>query len=208
MALWTWFAQFLTPAVGRGIPPLGEPVPTGTLFASILLPLAVAIGGWGFAYFLHMTNRPSFLAQSRWIKSCYVHFLNKLYFDEIYEAYVVGPTLRLARWLWRMVDLRIDRGVVEFGGQTVNLARWLWRVVDLRIDRGVVGFGGRTVGLARWLREFFDKRVIDQNVERLAYTVDATGHALQKFEPRMLQHHLSIVVFWLVAAMGLFYWLV
>ncbi len=207
VTVWTRFAEFLTPAVGRRLP-LGEVVPTATLSVPILLPLAVAIGGCGCAYVLHITRRTSVLAQSTWMKRCYVHLLNKLYFDEFYEAYVVEPMLRLARWLSRIVDLRIDRGIVGAAGGTVSLARWLLRVVDLGIDRGVVGAGGRTVGLAGWLWEFFDTRGIGDNVDRLAYTVDAAGHALDRGEPRALQHHLLILVVSLVAAIGLFYWLV
>ena len=34
-------------------------------------------------------------------KSLYVLFLNKLYFDEIYDACVVQPTIRFASWLWQ-----------------------------------------------------------------------------------------------------------
>ncbi len=203
----------------------------------IILPLVVAFGGWGLAYYLHIKSRPSFLAQAEWGKTLYVLFLNKLYFDEIYEVYVVQPTLRfskwlwktvdvggidhfitgiagvtvqIARWLWQVVDSRgIDRAVVGFARQTVSLARWLWHVVDVRgIDRSVVGIGRQTVNLAQWLWQFIDIRGIEKNVERLGREVDATGHMLQRIEPRTLQHHLLVMIFWLVAAIGLFYWLV
>jgi len=207
VTFWAWFARFLTPAVGRQLP-LGEAVPAVTLSGAILLPLAVAIGGCGCAYLTHVTRRPSVLAQSQWMKSWYVHLLNKLYFDEIYEACIVRPTLRLAHWLSRIVDRRLDRGIVGAAGGTVSLARWLLRVVDLRLDRGVVGAGGRTVTLSGWLWEFFDTRGIGDNVDRLAYTVDGAGHALERGEPRELQHHLLILIVSLVAAIGLFYWLV
>ena len=206
VTFWAWFARFLTPAVGRR--PLIEAVPAAAFSGTILLPLAVAIGGCGCAYVVHVTRRPSVLAQSQWAKRWYVHLLNKLYFDEIYETYFIRPMLRLAHWLSRSVDLRIDRGIVGAAGGTVSLARWLLRVVDLGIDRGVEGAGGRTVGLSGWLWEFFDTQGSGDNVERLAYSVDATGHAVDRGEPRALQHHLLILIVSLVAAIGLFYWLV
>jgi len=108
------------------------------------------------------------------------------------------------------VDVRgIDRGVVAIGEQTVNFSRWLWQVVDVRgIDRGVVGIGGQSVNFARWLWQVIDIRGIEKNVERLGRQADATGHMLQKVEPRTLQHHLLVMVFWLILAIGLFYWLV
>ena len=140
----------------------------------------------------------------------YVLFLNKLYFDEIYEVYVIQPTLRLSTWLWRTVDLGgIDRFISGIAGVSVTLARWLWQVVDVRgIDRGVVGIGSQTVNFARWLWQIIDIRGIENNIERLGHQAEATGQILQKFEPRTLQHHLLVMIFWLVAAIGLFYWLV
>jgi len=210
MVLWGWFVQFLAPALGQPVPLLNEPTTFGGMSLWILLPLVVAFGGWGLAYFLHIKPRPSFLAQSEWEKTLYVLFLNKLYFDEIYEVYVIQPTLRLSTWLWRTVDLGgIDRGVVGLGRQTVRFARWLWQVVDVKgIDRKVVGIGGQTVNLARWLWQVIDIRGIEKNVERLGRETDTTGHLLQRIEPRTLQHHLLVMIFWLVAAIGLFYWLV
>jgi len=237
VVLWTWFAQFLAPALGQPVQSPHESAATGGLSLWIMVPLVVAIGGWGFAYSLHMKSRQSFLEQSEWTKTLYVLFRNKLYFDEIYEVYVVQPTLRLARWLWQTVDLGgidrlitslaggsialarwlwqvvdvrgIDRGVVGIGQQSVGLARWLWQVVDVRgIDRGVVGIGQESVGLARWLWQVVDIRVIEKNVERFGQQADATGQILQKVEPRTLQHHLLVMIFWLIAAIGLFYWLV
>jgi len=71
----------------------------------------------------------------------------------------------------------------------------------------VVGIGGQTVNLAQWLWQVIDIRGIEKNVERLAHQADATGHVLQKLAPRMLQHHLLVMIFWLVAAIGIFYWL-
>ena len=63
-------------------------------------------------------------------------FLNKLYFDEIYDACVVQPTIRFARWLWHRIDvLAVDRVVVGIATVSVLLARWLWRVIDVRVIR-------------------------------------------------------------------------
>jgi len=264
IVLWGWFVQFLAPALGQPVSPLNELTTTVGVSWWIMVPLVVAFAGWGLAYSLHSNPRPSFLPQSEWGKTLYVLFVNKWYFDEIYEVYVVQPTLRfskwlwltvdlggidrfisgiagvsvtfarwlwhvvdvkgidrgvvgiasqtvsLARWLWHVVDVRgIDRGVVGIGGQTVNFARWLWHVVDVRgIDRGVVGIGGQTASFARWLWKFFDIRRIEENVERLGREADATGHMLQRVEPQTLQHHLLGIIIWLIAAIGLFYWLV
>jgi hypothetical protein len=47
---------------------------------------------------------------------------------------------------------------------------------------------------------------IDRTGERLAQRVDATGHAMQGFEPRTLQQNLLVMIYWLVAALAFFYW--
>ena len=179
--LWTWFAQCLAPALAQPVPSLAESSITTGLSLWIGLPLVVAVGGWGFAYWLHMNPRWASLGDSAWGKTLYVLFLNKLYVDEIYEVYVVQPTLRLADWLWKTVDLGgIDRAITTLAEVSIALARWLWQVIDIR--------------------------GIEQNIERLGYQADAAGHMLLKVEPRTLQHYLLVMVFWLIGAIGLFYW--
>jgi len=123
---------------------------------------------------------------------------------------IATNSVLLAQWLWRVVDVRgIDRAVVESGHQSVGLARWLWQIIDVRvIDRTVERTGSQSVGLARWLWEVIDVRRIEKNVERIGHAADATGHKLQDVEPRTLQHHLLVLIFWLVVAIVFFYWFV
>ncbi len=82
-------------------------------------------------------------------------------------------------------------------------------MIDVRvIDRTVERTGSQSVGLARWLWEVIDVRRIEKNVERIGHAADATGHKLQDVEPRTLQHHLLVLIFWLVVAIVFFYWFV
>ena len=114
----------------------------------------------------------------------------------------------MAGWLWRVVDLHgIDRVVVGLGQQSVGFARWLWRVIDLRgVDRVVVGVGKQSVGIANWLWKIIDIKVLDKNVDRLKEQAEVAGDAIQEVEPRTLQHHLLVMIFWLIVGMGLLYW--
>ncbi len=183
VAFWTWFAQFLAPALPQPVPLFAELPATAEGSLWIVLPLVVALSGSGFAYWLHRNPRRSPFGQSEWGKTLYVLFLNKWYVDELYEVYVVQPMLRLAGWLWKTIDLGgIDRVIMSLAEGSVALARWLWQVFDIRVP--------------------------EKPVERLGYQADATGHMLQKVEPRILQHHVLVMVLWLVVAIGLFYWLV
>ena len=91
---------------------------------------------------------------------------------------------------------------------SVGASRWLWRVVDRGIiDRLVVSVGIRSVSVARRM-ERVDGAGTTRNDERLGRGVDASGHVLEEVQPRTLQHDLLVVVFWLAAALGFFYWIV
>ena len=235
--IWTWFVEFLTPAL-RISSSLGAEV-TATSASSwwILVPVGVAVCGWAYAV-SRQTTTPQVLAEEAdWKKALYVVFLHKGYFDECYEVYFVQPTLRFANWLWRIVDIRgfdravhsvasssivlanwlwrvidikgIDRVVVGLGGSSVGFGRWLWRVVDVKgIDRVVVGLGGSSVGFGRWLWRVVDVRWLGYNIGQILKGADAAGQILQETEPRTIQHHLLVMVFWLVLAIGLLYFLV
>ena len=237
MVIWTWLVEFLTPALP--LSPLLVAEVTATTASSwwMLLPVAVAIGGWMYAMAGQTTRSQTHSEEADWKKAVYVLFLHKGYFDECYEVYFVQPTLRFANWLWRIVDIRgfdrvvhsvasssillanwlwrvidmkgIDRVVVGVGGSSVGLARWLWRVVDIKgIDRMVVGLGGSSVGLGRWLWRVIDVRWLSYNVRQILKGADVAGQILQETETRTIQHHLLVMVFWLVSAICLLYFLV
>jgi NADH-quinone oxidoreductase subunit L len=263
LILWSWFAEFLSPVVGHRTALIQEEPLSGTGL-QLILAVAVAVGGVAVGYFSLTKFSGSWFGQSPMGKRWYVHFLNKLYFDEMYEAYVVLPTLRFARWLWRVVDRQvfdalimgianssvvtarwlwrvvdlrgidglvvglgrnsvgmagwlwrvvdlhgIDRVVVGLGQRSVGFARWLWRVVDLRgVDRVVVGIGQQSMGIANWLWKIIDIKVLDKHVNRQRVQAEAAGDMRQELEPRTLQHHLLVMIFWLIVGMGLLFWFV
>jgi NADH-quinone oxidoreductase subunit L len=236
VALWSGFVGFLAPAVGR--PAATLPVEQPSWFSFwLVVPLLAAVAGWGFALMLHNRSGASVLGQSVLAKRMYVFLLNKLYFDEIYDACVVQPTLRFARWLWQRVEvLTVDRAVVGIATVSVHFAQWLWRVFDLRvIGRIVDGSATSSVQFAQWLWRVIDVRVIGQtvdssasssvrlaqwlwrvidvrgtqgSVERLGPLAEDAGHVLEELEPRTLQHHLVFIVCGLGLAISLLYWLV
>jgi NADH-quinone oxidoreductase subunit L len=234
MVLWSRFVPFLGPALRKPDLSTAGVWPSVSLSPLLIFALLAAFAGWAVACILHMNPKRSFVARSNWAKTMYVLFLNKFYFDEIYSIYIVRPTIRFARWLWREIDLRgidrlihgiatnsvllaqwlwrvvdvrgIDRAVVGSGQQSVGLARWLWQMIDVRvIDRTVERTGHQSVGLARWLWEVIDVRRIEKNAERIGRAANATGHKLQDIEPRTLQHHLLVLISWLVVAIVFFY---
>lgn len=204
---------------------------------SLLPALGVAMGGWATAFYFHRSPLHLSERWSDRAKTVYVFFLNKGYFDEVHDVMILRPTLRFADWLWRVVDVGgIDRVYTQAGGASVAFSRWLWEAVDLRlIDRTVNGLGSLSLNMGRWLWEVVDLRLIDRavgglgslslktavwlwqivdikGIDRvfggLGRRSDATGRALSRVEPRLLQHHILVVILWMVVGIWLFFWLI
>ena len=88
------------------------------------------------------------------------------------------------------------------------MADRLWRLVDLRgIDRVVVGIGEQSVGFANWLLRVFDFRIRPKEIPGLEQEGEVPNEVIQELEPQTLQHHLLVMIFWLIIAIALLYWL-
>jgi NADH-quinone oxidoreductase subunit L len=173
---WSWFADFLAPAL-NGVTLSEGAVENGFPFW-LVVSLGVAVAGWIYAYSTHIRSQRQVTKakSSRW----YVLFWNKGYFDEIYNAYLVAPTIRFAHWLWRIIDIKvIDNFIHLIATYAVYFAGWLWRIVDIR-----------------WL---------EQKMGQVAGQVNTAGQLLQEVESRTIQHQLLVMIFWLVAMTGLLY---
>ncbi len=76
-----------------------------------LSPLLAALLGVliGLIFYVFAPSLPGALAQQ--FRPVYLFLLNKWYFDEIYDALLVKPTLRLARFAWHFGDEKVIDGV-------------------------------------------------------------------------------------------------
>lgn len=133
--IWSGFLEFISPAL-----PITEHLTTQTTGwtpTNILIGIGIATAGWALAFLFHaFPGCPS----ERWEerkKTLYVFFLNRGYFDEIYEVMVIRPYSRFSAWLWRVIDLgTIDRVYMTSAHATGTISRWLWRGIDVfLIDR-------------------------------------------------------------------------
>ncbi len=195
--LWSWFANFLAPALIFS----GMSMSNGNMDAGfsiwLLIALGVAVAGWVFAYSTQARPQQLIVGSEQRKTWWYVFFWNKWYFDEIYDAYVVNPTIHFARWLWRTIDMNvIDRFIHFIASYSVVLARYLWNVVDIRgVDRVVMGVGQESVE-------------IDHRPPQGGQQTDAAGQLMQEGETGTLQHQLLVMILWLVLATGILYVLV
>ena len=200
IGVWRWFAGFLSPVVG-GM----QAQPASEFSAWLLLPLFAALAGWILAYYRF--SHPGPPHTGIWKKRLYVFFLNKGYFDEIYDVFLVRPTIKFSGWMWRKIDQGIvDRLVLSLGSASIGIARRLG-YLDSAVDNRVTSVGTGSVTVAHWLGKFVDTAGISRTVDGIGQGADATGRVARHYEPHTLQHNLLIVVLWLVAALGFFYWI-
>lgn len=200
-ALWSWFVPFLLPALG--IPELladagnastnGDAWQPFSQIPLLVTALLVAIGGWGIACVMPQKWSVFSLVPAGIRESLYILFLNRFYFDEAYETFIVSPAKRTSKWLWRMIDVGVvDRFVVQSGLFCVAIAAWLWRTVDVR---GMEGAGVRT-----------ESEVASGSGKKSAD--GASGIFKRDVSARPVEHQLLIQILWLIAVITFFYWLV
>ena len=200
-----WFGGFIAPALAQASWPAATEAPATGLPAGLAWALLAAASGWALAFALHQRPQPH-VADAR-LHGWYVLFWNKLYFDEVYDAVVVRPTLRLASGLAHWIEHGVvDRSLHLVVSVTAHTALWLWRVLEGRgLDQAVGGTATASMMTARWLWRVLEGRGIQGSVDRLSHQADAVGRFLQARELHTLQEHLLLVVGGLAGLLALFY---
>jgi NADH-quinone oxidoreductase subunit L len=204
---WSWFANFIAPVFNFPGVALGEGAVENGFPFWLVVSLGMAVAGWVYAYSTqirsqHQASRAKG-RNNRW----YVLFWNKGYFDEIYDVYLVTPTIKFSNWLWQIIDIKvIDHFIHSIATYSVYLAGWLWQIIDIRfIDRFIQFIGTFSVKFSGRLWRIIDIRWLERKVEKVAGQANTAGRLLQEIESRTIQHQLLVMIFWLVAMTGLLY---
>ena len=74
-------------------------------------PTVVGLLGIASAYVMYMAFPLLPMQLATTFRGIYLFLLNKWYFDELYDALLVNPTIRLARVLWQTGDATLIDGV-------------------------------------------------------------------------------------------------
>jgi NADH-quinone oxidoreductase subunit L len=155
LLIWSDFLIFISPAHPEGAAALARISLEGWSPANLLLGIGVAITGWATAFYFHIFPAHPSAWWSERKKTFYVFLLNRGYFDEVYATLIVRPTLRVASWLWRVVDGGIDRAYMAAAGASAGMARSLWEGVDVWIiDRPANGLAAASLRMATGLSKF------------------------------------------------------
>jgi NADH-quinone oxidoreductase subunit L len=163
LLIWSDFLIFISPAHPEGAAALARISLEGWSPANLLLGIGVAIAGWATAFYFHIFPAHPSAWWSERKKTFYVFLLNRGYFDEVYATLIVRPTLRVASWLWRVVDGGIDRAYMAAAGASADMARSLWEGVDVRlIDRPANGLAAASFRMATGLSKFVTHNKSDE----------------------------------------------
>ena len=204
---WSWFANFLAPALTLPGVKLAEGTVERGFPFWLVVSLGVAVAGWVYAYSTQVRSQHQISRTNGRSNRLYVFFWNKGYFDEIYDVYLVTPTIKFAHWLWRTIDIRgIDHFIHSIATYSVCFAGWLWRIIDIRvIDHFIHFFAANSVYFSRWLWRTVDINWLERKVGHAAEKINDSGQLLKEIEPRTIQHQLFVMIFWLVAMTFLLY---
>ncbi|NOT23311.1 MAG: NADH-quinone oxidoreductase subunit L [Nitrospiraceae bacterium] len=161
--IWSGFLEFIFPAL-PGATAASAKIPLADWSPASLIPgVGVAIAGWATAFYFHIFPAHPSAWWSERKKTFYVFLLNRGYFDEVYATLIVRPTLRVASWLWRVVDGGIDRAYMAAAGASAGMARTLWEGVDVWIiDRPANGLAAASLRMATGLSKFVTHNKSDE----------------------------------------------
>jgi len=112
------FGHYLEPALAA-LPHQAHPT-SGTLVFLIAVATGVGFGGIGLDYVMYgkPSELPDRLAQR--FAALYRLLWNKYWIDELYDALIVRPYVRLSDYFWRVVDSQIIDGAVNGVGELVG----------------------------------------------------------------------------------------
>jgi NADH-quinone oxidoreductase subunit L len=118
------FGELLAPVFG------GYALPHLDVSTELLLmatSVAVALVGFGIAYWMYMVSPQVPERAARRAPGLYRLVFNKYYVDEIYDLAFVRGTLSLSRALWKWIDIGVIDAAVNGTAETVGINARVWR---------------------------------------------------------------------------------
>jgi len=141
-------------------------------FILMIVSTVVALSGIYLAYAMYYKKSISPEKLKAKFGFIYKVLYNKWYFDELYQATIINPLIKLSQFLFA----RLDVGVVD----------WL-----------VNGVGNFTVFLSD-VKEWFDSHIVDGTVNGLASVTRGMGSGLRRIQTGQLQNYAFVIFFGLV----------
>lgn len=149
----------------------GEPHHAEPSWALMIISTIVGVSGIGLAYLIYYKKAISAEKIVSRVRPIHKLLFNKYYFDEIYQAVIINPTMSVARWMWNF-DARI-------------------------IDGAVNGTGWATI---KWsdIKEWFDTWIIDGAVNGVGWLVQQLANLLRFMQTGKVQFYAMFILIFVV----------
>jgi NADH-quinone oxidoreductase subunit L len=143
--------------------------------------LAVAIGGWIIAWFIY-GRKP--LAETvdpleKPLGPVYTLLKNKYYFDELYQAIIIGPAIELAKFCYEFDDMIVIDPIVDGVGR---FGRWL----------------------SDFLKKSIDNPIVDGAVNGIGRVTDRAGEFMRETQTGQVQNYLLVAAVTVLLLLVLF----
>lgn len=145
----------------------GEPEHAEPKYLLMLISTIVAVSGIGLAYLMYYKKSLSPESVAARFKPVYTLLYNKYYFDELYQAAIINPLLKLGDFLW---------------------------VFDARVVDGAVNGAGWLTVLWSDAKMWFDKWIIDGAVNGSGWLVRRLGGALRLVQSGSMQFYALFIL--------------
>jgi NADH-quinone oxidoreductase subunit L len=142
----------------------------------MLVSTIVAVSGIGLAYLMYYKGSISPDRMAARFKPVYTFLYNKWYFDELYNAVIIQPLLKLSSFMW---------------------------IFDARVIDGLVNLVGRLTVLWSDVKMWFDKWIIDGAVNGSGWLVTRFGGGLRQLQSGAVQFY-ALFIMIIVVLVGLF----
>ena len=122
-------------------------------YVLMVLSVLVAAGAiWG-AWTLYLKRREIVDSLSRRFAGIHRILFNKYYVDEVYDATIITPTVRLSEgFLWKGIDVRVIDGIVNGSAKLVDIAsRWLRQIQTGVAQMYATVFVGGVLLILTWI---------------------------------------------------------
>jgi NADH-quinone oxidoreductase subunit L len=172
-----WFHSFVGATVEEVVklPVAAEfnPVP-------LVTSLVVALGGLALGFWLYAWRKPLETGEPDPLSGSVIYkwMQNRFYFDELYNAILIQPTLWLARWTYTFIDKTVIDGFLH------GVARSAYRIGEaFRV---------------------FDRAVINGGADALAQTIKELGMGFREVQTGRVQNYMLLALLMMIIIFVLF----
>jgi NADH-quinone oxidoreductase subunit L len=177
-----WANQFYE-LIGHDAELMGHSMATHGEFSPLIagISLVVALGGWFVAWLIYGRQPLTMPVDplEKPLGPVYTLLKNKYYFDELYQKFIINPTIGLAKFCYEFDDMIVIDPIVDSVGR---FGRWL----------------------SDFLRRAVDNPIVDGAVNGVGWVTDRTGEFMRETQTGNVQNYLLVAGVTVLLLLALF----